>query len=118
VTLVHVLEEIAPVSGLRRLISPPAAEELAEGERQRRSDAERMLADAALDLRGAAGRVEPSVVEGTPAPEILRMARRVDADLIVVGARGLGTLGRLLLGSVSEAVLLHARCPVVIVRQR
>ena len=41
---------------------------------------------------------------------------RLDADLIVLGARGLGTVKRLLRGSVSEQVLRHARCPVLIVR--
>jgi len=40
-----------------------------------------------------------------------------DADLVVVGARGLGPLKRVLLGSVSENVLAHATCPVLIVRK-
>ena len=39
-------------------------------------------------------------------------------DLVVVGARGHGGMARLLLGSVSEKVLGHARCPVLIVKQR
>jgi len=39
-----------------------------------------------------------------------------DAALIVVGARGLGGMTRLLLGSVSEKVLRYARCPVLIVK--
>jgi nucleotide-binding universal stress UspA family protein len=39
-------------------------------------------------------------------------------DLVVLGARGLGGVRRLLLGSVSEAVLTHAACSVLIVRRR
>jgi nucleotide-binding universal stress UspA family protein len=39
------------------------------------------------------------------------------ADLLVVGSRGLGAVRRLLLGTVSEKVLQHALCPVLIVKE-
>lgn len=48
-----------------------------------------------------------------PAPTLIDMSK--DADLIVVGARGLGAARRLLLGSVSTALIHHAHCPVVVI---
>src|SRR5579875_1975352 len=53
---------------------------------------------------------------GEPAGEIVRAAEELRADLIVVGSRGLGQIGGLILGSVSERVLHGARCPVLVVR--
>jgi len=47
---------------------------------------------------------------------ITSAAKSAEADLIVVGARGLGGFERLLLGSVSENVLRSAPCPVLIVK--
>lgn len=58
----------------------------------------------------------PHVRSGHAAAEILAAARDHHADLIVTGSRGLGTLERLLLGSVARNVLVHARCSVLIVR--
>jgi nucleotide-binding universal stress UspA family protein len=52
-------------------------------------------------------------VGGLPAEEILRAG--ADADMIVVGSRGAGGFAKLLMGSVSTHVTLHARCPVVVV---
>lgn len=49
-----------------------------------------------------------------PAAEALVEASR-DAHLVVVGARGLGLLGEVALGSVSRHLACHARCPVVVV---
>jgi nucleotide-binding universal stress UspA family protein len=53
---------------------------------------------------------------GKPVDEILGLAEEVGADLIICGSHGRGAMGRLLIGSVSEAVLHGARCPVLIVR--
>lgn len=53
---------------------------------------------------------------GAPAETLERLSTEV--DLIVLGARGLGAVRRLLLGSVSERVLRHAACPVLIVHRR
>jgi nucleotide-binding universal stress UspA family protein len=54
---------------------------------------------------------------GRPDVEIVRLAEELDADLIVVGSRGLGGIRRALMGSVSESVLHHAHCPVLVVRE-
>jgi nucleotide-binding universal stress UspA family protein len=51
---------------------------------------------------------------GVPAEEIMSESRK--GDLIVVGSRGLGGFKRLLLGSVSSALVHHAPCPVLVVR--
>jgi len=54
--------------------------------------------------------------EGHPAETLVRFAEKNQADLIVVGTRGLGGFQRLLLGSVSRSVLHHAQCSVLVVR--
>jgi nucleotide-binding universal stress UspA family protein len=56
------------------------------------------------------------VRSGDPANEILQAAAELKSDLIVTGSRGLGTLDRLVLGSVARNVLIHAPCSVLIVR--
>jgi nucleotide-binding universal stress UspA family protein len=66
-----------------------------------------------LGEEAAAVDVERTVVPGGPASSLLDAAD--GADLVVVGRRGLGGFGRLLLGSVSEHVARHAACPVVVV---
>jgi nucleotide-binding universal stress UspA family protein len=56
------------------------------------------------------------VLEGPAADAILRAAEARKPDLIVIGARGLGTWQGLLLGSVSMAVTQRAECPVLVVK--
>jgi nucleotide-binding universal stress UspA family protein len=53
---------------------------------------------------------------GVPADEILDYARHHAIDLIVVGTHGRGVLASVVLGSVAEAIVRRARCPVMIVR--
>jgi len=77
-----------------------------------------VMTDAAAALSDARRPIEQVVREGDPAREIVRSARNRDVDLVVLGARGLRTLGRVLLGSVSETVVHHVGRPVVIVRER
>jgi nucleotide-binding universal stress UspA family protein len=75
------------------------------------------VADAAADRLQRAGLSASSlVVDGDPRQAILAEAERWRADSVFVGARGLGTLDRLLLGSVSDAMVHHGHCAVEIVR--
>jgi nucleotide-binding universal stress UspA family protein len=61
-------------------------------------------------------RVTAKVLSGSPKSVILDEAEAFGADLIIVGSHGLGVIERLLLGSVSQTVALHAKCSVEIVR--
>jgi len=54
---------------------------------------------------------------GRPDKEIVDLAEEIDAGLVVVGSRGLGGVRRALVGSVSDSVVRHAPCPVLVVRQ-
>ncbi len=53
---------------------------------------------------------------GRPADEIITVAKQKQADLIVMGAKGLGAVGRFFLGSVSTKVAQHSSCSVLVVR--
>jgi nucleotide-binding universal stress UspA family protein len=56
------------------------------------------------------------VWEGDPGEAIIDAAQAEGADMIVVGSHGRGTVGRFLIGSVSDHVIRHASCPVLVVR--
>ncbi len=60
-------------------------------------------------------RAKTIFVEGLPASEILRAARRTRADLIAMGTHGRRGVSRLFLGSVAERVARESRCPVMTV---
>jgi quercetin dioxygenase-like cupin family protein len=61
-------------------------------------------------------RVEHRVTEGDPADEVLRLCEALHCDVVVMGTHGRTGLGRLLTGSVAEAVLRKATCPVLVVK--
>jgi nucleotide-binding universal stress UspA family protein len=59
---------------------------------------------------------EPLYQLGNPAAEIMKVASKHHADLIVMGAKGMGAVARFLIGSVSTRVVQHANCAVLVVR--
>lgn len=112
---VHMVGVVEPVPFPRTAPTMIRAElnaAVAAAEGERREVLEGALADARNVL--PAGKAAETLTSGDPAAELLRIANESAADLIVLGARGLGAVQRLLLGSVSEAVLRDAQCAVLI----
>lgn len=75
--------------------------------------AQTVLDEAAADPASAGVEVEARLVYGGSAHALLDAG--VDASLVVVGSRGLGRFGRVLLGSTSRQLVHHAPCPTVVV---
>ncbi len=99
----------------------PRTLQLPGGRFRSRVDQERArLEEAAAELvmRGRRAQVATSFLiwEGDPAESIVEAAKSEGADVIVVGSHGRAALGRALIGSVSDQVVRHAPCPVMVVR--
>jgi nucleotide-binding universal stress UspA family protein len=89
----------------------------------RRVDQVRGLRESAAQAIAERGRsrgvvVEFLVWEGDPGEAIVEAAGSEQVDLVVVGSHGRGSMGRLLIGSVSDHVVRHAPCPVLVARSR
>ena len=93
----------------------PILEEDLERSFEQRS---RELLDAEVErVRSAGGTVaQAHLMMGEVAREIVHLAEDLRAGLIVMGSRGRGGIRRALMGSVSDAVVRHAHCPVMVVR--
>jgi nucleotide-binding universal stress UspA family protein len=83
---------------------------------QARAERERLLVGVVRNARSAGVTAEFLVWEGDPGGSIAAAAEAEGADLVVVGTRGRSAAGRMLLGSVSDHVVRHASCPVLVVR--
>lgn len=83
-----------------------------------RDQAARNLSEAADRLAGPERTVERSVRAGRAGDAIVSLAEQTEADVIVVGSRGHGTLETMLLGSVSSEIVDHAQVPVLVARGR
>jgi nucleotide-binding universal stress UspA family protein len=81
-----------------------------------REVAESVLGRAIRELEAEGIEVETHAREGDPADVLIQVAEEQDAELIVVGARGLTGLARFLLGSVSSKLSQHSPTSVMVVR--
>src|ERR687893_2070 len=79
----------------------------------------RQTLDAEVEkVRAVGGTVAQAHLRmGTPAEEIVELAKELGVGLVVIGSRGLGGIRRALMGSVSDSVVRHAHCLVLVVRK-
>jgi nucleotide-binding universal stress UspA family protein len=110
VVLLRVVHPVPPqvVEGSRHVVLEDVEGRLAEAREYLRPLAAR------LGARGV--RVRSEVRHGDTVTQIIDCAKAVGADLIAMTTHGRGGLGRLLFGSVAEAVLRHAEIPVFLMR--
>lgn len=112
ITLLQIIQPPLPVIAAEMAVPLPtvSSEEL-------RQEAETYLQTVASRLRDRPLAVQVAVVEGDAVAEtIVQYARDHGHDLILMSTHGRGGLSRLVFGSVAEAVVRHAPCPVLIVR--
>lgn len=85
---------------------------------QRRRAKETAAQEVVIRGRQAGVQVSFMIWEGEPGPSIVDAATSEQVDMVIVGSHGRGSVGRLLIGSVSEHVVRNAPCPVLVVRAR
>lgn len=110
--LLHVLQDLVAMVPEPGLAFPPPGDYMTE----LRESAERAL-EQLLDPNWAEGKtIVKATRQGPPFLEIIRYAKEVDIDMIVIGTHGRSGLAHALLGSVAEKVVRKAPCPVLTVR--
>jgi nucleotide-binding universal stress UspA family protein len=111
-TLLHVRPNMAVPAG------PPEIMPVMVMTREQQLELIESLRQMAASEVGESVVTDVDVVEGNPARDIVELARRTPADMIVMGTHGLSGFERLLIGSVTERVLRKAPCPVLTVPPR
>jgi nucleotide-binding universal stress UspA family protein len=76
----------------------------------------RILEDGEQRISAVGVEVEKRLVEGHVVQQIVRVANEGNFDLIVIGARGISHIREMLLGSVTDGVMHHARCAVLVIK--
>jgi nucleotide-binding universal stress UspA family protein len=107
---------LVPALEANTFATEPAFEVIQKADQHEREHLRKAAEGAGLNLKRAGLDASAIVLDGLPWKEIVGEAERWHANAIFVGARGLGPMDRLLLGSVSTAVLNHAHCTVEVVR--
>jgi nucleotide-binding universal stress UspA family protein len=99
-------------------MGPPEIADIPAPRQQELNEEAQRLLDAQVEqIKADGGTVAQAHLRiGRPDEQIVDSAEEIGAGLIVMGSRGLGGIRRLLMGSVSDSVVRHAHCPVLIVR--
>ena len=85
---------------------------------QLRAAARRLLEEETRKVSESGAAVAGSHLRlGRPAEEIVTLSEELSAGVIIVGSRGMSALRRALMGSVSDSVVRHAHCPILVVRE-
>ncbi len=115
ITVLHAQPNVPiPVMGMGEMLDARTIDALMEANR---NDTERILAVAQEQARAAGvAASRESVISDLPHRAILDAADRLGCDLIVMASHGRSGLTGLLLGSETQRVLVHAPCPVLVVR--
>jgi nucleotide-binding universal stress UspA family protein len=108
-TLVTVISVVSPAFGVPVPIGDSFTALLEAARKRLESLKARLLSEGVPE-------VETALLEGDPVDQVVSYAEKHRPDLIVVGSRGLSTAGRFLLGSVSDGILHHVHCSVLVVK--
>jgi nucleotide-binding universal stress UspA family protein len=100
-------------------MGPPEIANIPAPRQEELNEETRRLLDAQVrQIESTSGTVAQAYLRtGRPEEEILGLADELDVGLIVLGSRGRSGIRRALMGSVSDSVVRHAHCPVLVVRE-
>ena len=111
--IAHVLAPILPVVGDGAYVSPEVYTSMEEASRKY---GQKHLNALVTRAKAAGVRARGILMDGPVHDRIVAAARKVKADMIVIGTHGRSGLARFVLGSVASRVVSLARCPVLTVR--
>jgi len=118
------ISDISVVAVIRPFAAVAFADDVSEAEQRTavaqesgvREAAQAAVATLALEFEGWGPVVHTRVRAGSPAKEIIKAAKQLDAELIVIASGGRGLSDVVLLGSTAQRVQQYAPCPVLVVR--
>lgn len=111
--IVHIVQTVAAIAYGTDITVPSFMVDL---KNHLEENGKRILSTAEVKTKKAGVKAVTMLLYGSPAEEIVNFAEEKGVGLIVVGDRGLGSVARFFLGSVSNKVSRHAPCPVLIVK--
>ena len=109
ITAIHVMENVPPVY----IESQKVLDELLEA---RKNESQKILDECSLIATKKGITLTTNLLEGNPASTILEFSQSEKYDVIIIGSRGMGKFKELILGSVSNKVIHHSTCPILLIR--